>query len=84
MIRVRLREAIEAHAARNGGRLTYARVAEMAGVSRATIESLAVRPGYNATLDLIDRLCSVLDCSPADLLEHVPEQPALSSRALGN
>jgi DNA-binding Xre family transcriptional regulator len=71
MIRVRLREAIEAHSVRSGTRLTYGRLAELSGVSRATIESLAARPGYNATLDLIDRLCGVLGCSPAELLERV-------------
>ena len=71
MIRVKLREAIKTYSARSGKRLTYAQLSELAGVSRATIESLAARPGYNATLDLIDKLCAALECSPAELLERV-------------
>lgn len=27
--------------------------------------------------DLLDRICGVLDCSPADLLKFEPEQPTL-------
>ena len=74
MIRVRLKEAIEAHAGRTGERLTYGQVAERAGISRSTIESLAARPGYNPTLDVIDRLCAALRCAPGDLLERTPGQ----------
>jgi DNA-binding Xre family transcriptional regulator len=83
MIRVRLREAIKAYSTRSGKRLTYAQLSELAGVSRATIESLAARPGYNATLDLIDKLCAALECSPAELLERVnrdSEQRCKSAR----
>ena len=75
MIRVRLKDAIDAHARRAGERMTYGQLAERAGVSRATIESLAARPGYNPTLDVIDRLCHALECSPADLLEWEETTP---------
>ena len=44
------------------------------GISRSTIESLAARPGYNPTLDVIDRLCEALRCAPGDLLERTPGQ----------
>jgi DNA-binding Xre family transcriptional regulator len=71
VIRVKLREAIESYERRKGERLTYARVAELTGLAKTTIESIGARPGYNATLDVVDRLCQVLDCEPGDLLEHV-------------
>lgn len=68
-MRIKLREAIENHLKRSGERLTYARVAELSGLSRATVESIATRPDYNATLDAIERLCRALGCTPGELLE---------------
>jgi DNA-binding Xre family transcriptional regulator len=66
---IRLRAVLAAHSERTGERLTYARLAERTGISRATIESIATRRGYNATLDIIARLCGVLNCTPSELLE---------------
>lgn len=73
-IRVRLREAIDAHFQRTGVRLTYAALASAAGVSVATLESLGSRSGYNATLNTVGKLCRALHCSPGELLEIVPEK----------
>lgn len=57
---------------RTGERLTYERLAARAGLSRATIEALASRSGYNTTLGTIEKLCRALDCTPGDLLELLP------------
>jgi putative transcriptional regulator len=61
---------MEQYRLRTGERLTYEILAERTGLSKATIESLASRKGYNATLDSIDLLCDVLECNLQDLLEH--------------
>ena len=74
MIRVRLREAMEAHRRRTGERMTYERLAQATGLSRGTLESLASRPGYNSTLDTIAKLCQALGCRPGDLLVLDPER----------
>lgn len=74
MIVVRLRETIRAHEARTGEKLTYAELAARAGIARATIESLASRPAYNATLETIDKLCSALECGLTDLVQYQPTQ----------
>jgi putative transcriptional regulator len=71
LIRIRLREALEANSERTGRKWTYADLAKETGLSRATIESIATRPSYNATLDCIARLCSALDTSPGELLELI-------------
>lgn len=68
-MRIKLREAIEIHLTRTGQRLTYAQIAKLSGLSRATVESIATRPDYNATLDAIERLCRALGCTPGELLE---------------
>lgn len=72
VIVVRLREMIRAFEQRTGKKLTYADLAERSGVARATVESLASRGGYNATLATIDKLCEALECSLVDLVHYQP------------
>lgn len=72
MIEVKLREAMEEHRRRTGERLTYQALADRTGLARSTIESIATRPGYNASLSTIDKICEVLACGPGDLLSHTP------------
>jgi DNA-binding Xre family transcriptional regulator len=69
MIYVRLREAMEAYRQRTGVRLTYESISEHTGISVATLQSLAARPGYNTRLSTIEKLCHEFDCAPGDLLE---------------
>lgn len=68
MIEVRLRETMEAYRRRTGKRMTYHTLAEHTGLARSTIESIATRKGYNASLATIDRLCWALGCQPGELL----------------
>jgi DNA-binding Xre family transcriptional regulator len=78
MIRVKLREAIEAHRRRTGIRLTYARIAKLTGISVDTLQSLATRPSYNTRLSTIEKLCRALQCLPGDLLELASERDGTS------
>ena len=75
MIRIRLREALEAYRQRTGQRLTYEQLAEQAGLSRQTVESLASRQDYNSTLTTVAKLCRVLGCELGDLLALQPQDP---------
>ena len=76
VIEIKLREALDRHAARTGERLTYGQLAVRSGVAQATVESLASRKGYNATLKTLGRLCIALGCTPADLMVLAPELKA--------
>ena len=69
MIHFRLREMRDRYAPSSGERFTYELLAARTGLSRATIESMATRPGYNARLATIERVCRALHCQPGDLLE---------------
>jgi DNA-binding Xre family transcriptional regulator len=69
MLRIRLREAMEAHRERTGVRFTYRTLAEASGLSVSTLQSLAARPTYNTRLSTVERLCTALQCSPGELLE---------------
>lgn len=68
LIRILLRDALDAYERRTGLRLTYAQLADATGLSKSTIESIGARPSYNATLDVVDKLCEALRCSPAEIL----------------
>jgi putative transcriptional regulator len=72
MIRVKLREALEAAEERLGERITYDQLSQLTGLSRATLEAIGSRPSYNPRLSTIDRLCEVLGCAVADILEIIP------------
>jgi DNA-binding Xre family transcriptional regulator len=74
VIVIRLREAMERYRERHGERVTYEILARRTGLARATIESMATRVAYNASLRTIAKLCQALDCSPGDLLE-LRQQP---------
>lgn len=72
MIKIRLKEAIDKLEADTGERVTYEQLAQATGLSRATIESIASRSSYNASLKVIDTLCASLQTTPAELLEYIP------------
>lgn len=69
MLRIKLREAMEAHRQRTGVRLTYESLASVSGLAISTIQSMAARPHYNTRLSTIEKLCIALGCLPGDLLE---------------
>jgi DNA-binding Xre family transcriptional regulator len=69
MIRIKLREAMDAYRQRTGNKLTYELLAERTGIALTTLQSLAARPGYNTRLSTIEKICVALKCSPNDLLE---------------
>ena len=66
---------MESHRRRTGERMTYERLAQLTGLSRQTLESVASRPGYNSTLDTITKLCRALNCQPGDLLVLDSDSP---------
>ena len=45
---------------------------KMTGISSATMAKL--NTNEYVSLEVIDKICSVLNCHPGDLLEHIPEQ----------
>ena len=72
MIAITLRRAIRRYNGLRGTKLTYETLARKSGLSHSTIEAIASRPGYNATLFTIDVLCIALECRPEDLLDYRP------------
>lgn len=73
MIVIHLRRAIEAYEARTGERLTHDELASRTGLASVTLDSIASRRGYNASLRTLNNICKALRCTPADLLELVDD-----------
>ncbi|MGH1470863.1 MAG: helix-turn-helix domain-containing protein [Cellvibrionaceae bacterium] len=73
MIKIRLKEAIDQLKQETGERVTYEQLAKETGLSKATIESIASRSQYNASLKVIDILCQTLRTTPQDLLEYISD-----------
>lgn len=72
MIKIKLRQAMLRYSDKKNTTLTYAQLAKISGLSRATIESLGSRADYNTTLFTVDVLCTALECKPEDILEFKP------------
>ncbi|MDQ6869859.1 MAG: helix-turn-helix transcriptional regulator [Pseudomonadota bacterium] len=70
VIEVRLRAAMDRYRRRTGERITYEILAARTGLARSTLESIAARAQYNASLNTIDKICSALGCTPGELLHH--------------
>ena len=68
-LRIRLRECLALYKTRTGKRLSHVELARKAKLSKATIDSIASRQSYNATMQTIERLCGALGVGPAELLE---------------
>lgn len=79
MLRIKLRDAMNAYKKRTGERLTYETLALKTGLKIATIQAISSRDGYNTRLSAIDKLCSALGCQPGDLMEWVPDDSDSSS-----
>lgn len=72
-IRIRLRECMDLYEARTGQRITYPSLADATNLSVATLQSIGSRERYNATLEVIERLCNALGVTPAEMLEWEEE-----------
>lgn len=60
---------MESYEKRTGLYLTYYDLSIRTGLSLATVQSIGGREYYNATLDVIAKLCTALDTTPSELLE---------------
>lgn len=68
MIRFRLRELVASKAQRDGGRITYAAIAQQTRISPSTLSRMANNRLGMVGLSVLDRLCAFLDCAPGDLM----------------
>ena len=73
MIRFRLKELIADKEFKEGRRITLAEIAQETGLHRATLSKLANQKGYNATTDVLDKLCVYFGVDVGDVAKHISE-----------
>lgn len=53
--------------------MTQKELAEKTGVRPPTISAICTGAAKHLPIDVLDKICAVLDCQPADLMEYVKE-----------
>jgi hypothetical protein len=88
MIYVKLRQAIETYLIRYGRRHTYKTISQATEllvekigssgpfeeISEGTLSAIARRPEYNPSVGKVNTLCCVLETTPQELVEYVPDE----------
>lgn len=83
MIRLRLAEQMADKSFRDKRRHEWKDVAEATGIHRATLSKMLNIPGYNATLENLDKLCCFFQCQVGDLAVYVPDEITAPNEASG-
>ncbi len=73
MIRFRLKELIADKEFKEGRRITLAEIALETGLHRATLSKLANQKGYNATTDVLDKLCAYFSVELGELAVFIED-----------
>lgn len=53
--------------------LRISKVAQDTGISRTTLTSIYFRRAQGITFEVLDKLCTYLDCEISDLFEYQPD-----------
>lgn len=53
--------------------MTQKELAEKTGIRPPTISAICTGAVKHFPIDAMDKICQVLDCQPADLMEYVPD-----------
>lgn len=54
--------------------MTQKELAERTGIRPPTISAICTGSIKHLPVEALDKICSVLECQPADLMEHIKEQ----------
>ena len=54
--------------------MTQKELAERTGIGPPTISAICTGSIKHQPVEALDKICSVLECQPADLMEHIKEQ----------
>lgn len=54
--------------------MTQKELAVRAGVRPPTISALCVGSAKHIPVDVLDKICRVLECQPGDIIEYIPDE----------
>lgn len=52
--------------------MTQKDLVEKTGIRQPTVSALCTGKAKHVPIDVLDRICEVLDCQPGDLFEYIP------------
>lgn len=53
--------------------MTQKRLAEVTGIRPPTISQIALGTAKHIPVDVLDKICTALNCQPGDIFEHIKE-----------
>lgn len=53
--------------------MTQKELAEKTGIRPPTISALCTNSAKHLPIDVLDKICAVLECQPSDLIEYISE-----------
>lgn len=56
--------------------MTQKELSERTGIRPPTVSQICLGTIKHFPMDALDKICRVLNCQPADLMEYVEEEPA--------
>ncbi len=74
MIRFRLKELIAEKEFQEGRRVTMEGISQATGIHRTTLSKIANNKGYNATTDVLDKLCEYFDVELGQVAEYIKNE----------
>ena len=60
--------------ARKSAGMTQKELAEKTGIRPQTVSAICTGAIKHLPIDALNKICAVLNCQPADLMEYIPEQ----------
>ena len=54
--------------------MTQKELAEKTGIRPPTISAICVNSAKHIPVDVLDKICDVLDCQPGDIIEYIREE----------
>ena len=54
--------------------MTQKQLAEKTGIRPPTVSAICTGAIKHLPVDALDKICAVLNCQPADLIEYIPEE----------
>ena len=74
MIRFKLKQQIADKEFRDKRRISLQEVADATEINRGTLSKMLNQHGAVVRTDVLDKLCTYLDCSLEDLAEFIPDE----------
>lgn len=73
MIRFRLKELIADKEFKEGRRVSMEEISSATGIHRTTLSRIANQKGYNATTEVLDKLCAFFQVSIDKIAEYIED-----------